>query len=50
MHELKHEVILRILTQELLKSELRMKKYGKKSFGDLFVISRKWLGLIWKYF
>jgi tetrahydromethanopterin S-methyltransferase subunit G len=45
MHEMKGEVIQRILAQESPKSELRLKRYGKKSFRDLFVIFGKWLGL-----
>jgi hypothetical protein len=47
---MKGKVILRILAQELLKSELRLRRYGKKNFRHLFVISKKWLGLIWNYF
>jgi hypothetical protein len=31
--------ILRILVQELPKSELRLQWYGEINFGDLFVIS-----------
>jgi hypothetical protein len=47
---MKGEVIMRILAQESPKSELRLQRYGKKNFSDLFVISVKWLGLIWNYF
>jgi hypothetical protein len=47
---MKGEVIMRILAQESPKSELRLQRYGKKNFSDLFVISNKWLGLIWNYF
>jgi hypothetical protein len=47
---MKGEVIMRILAQESPKSELRLQRYGKKNFSDLFVISDKWLGLIWNYF
>jgi hypothetical protein len=38
MHEMKEDVILRILAQESPKSELRLKGYGEKSFQNLFVI------------
>jgi hypothetical protein len=31
--------------QESLKSELWLQRYDKRNFGDLFVISGKWLGL-----
>jgi hypothetical protein len=47
---MKGEVILRILAQESLKSKLRLRRYGEKNFRDQFVISKKWLGLIWNYF
>jgi hypothetical protein len=50
MHKMKEEVILRILAQESLKSELRLQKYGEKNFRDLFVISRKWLGVYLEIF
>jgi hypothetical protein len=36
--------------QESLKSELRLQRYGEKNFGDLFVISRKWLGVYLEIF
>jgi hypothetical protein len=49
MHEMKDDAILIILEQELPESELWLKRYGEKSFTDLFVFSGKWLGLIWKY-
>jgi hypothetical protein len=38
MHRMKREVILRILAQESLKSELRLRRYGEKNFRDLLVI------------
>jgi hypothetical protein len=41
-------MILRNFVQELLKSELRWRRYGEKSFGDLYIISGKWLGLYLK--
>jgi hypothetical protein len=47
---IKWEVILRILAQESPKSELRLQRYGEKSFSDLFIISKKWIGFIWNYF
>jgi hypothetical protein len=50
MHKMKEEVILRVLAQESLKSELRLQKYGEKNFRDLFVISRKWLGVYLEIF
>jgi hypothetical protein len=50
MHKMKEEVILRILVQESLKSELRLRRYGEKNFRDLFVISGKWLGVFLEIF
>jgi hypothetical protein len=41
---------MRILVQESPKSELPLQRYSEKNFRDLFVISEKWLGLIWIYF
>jgi hypothetical protein len=41
---MKDKMILRILAQESLKSELWLQRYGDKSFRDLFGISGKWLG------
>jgi hypothetical protein len=45
---MKEWMILRNFVQELLKSELRWRRYGEKSFGDLYIISGKWLGLYLK--
>jgi hypothetical protein len=47
---MKEDVILRILAQESPKSELRLRGYGEKNFRDLFVISRKWLGVFLEIF
>jgi hypothetical protein len=47
---MKEEVILRILAQKLPKLELRLQRYGEKNFGDLFVISKKWLGVYLELF
>jgi hypothetical protein len=48
---MKKEVILRILTQESLKSELQLRRYGEKKLrGFFFVISGKWLGVFLEIF
>jgi hypothetical protein len=46
----KEEVIPSILAKGSLNLELRLRRYGEKNLRDLFVISKKWLGLIWNYF
>jgi hypothetical protein len=46
----KEEVISSILAKESPNLEQRLQRYGEKNFRDLFVISKKWLGLIWNYF
>jgi hypothetical protein len=50
MDKMKEEVILRILTQESPKSELQLQRYGEMNFGDLYVISGKWLGVYLEIF
>jgi hypothetical protein len=39
-----------ILAQESLKSKLRLQRYDKKNFEDLFVIFGKWLGVYLEIF
>jgi hypothetical protein len=36
--------------QESSKLKLQLQRYGKKNFGDLFVISGKWVGVYLKIF
>jgi hypothetical protein len=50
MDKMKDEAILRILVRESLKSELRLKRYGEKTSGDLFIIFGKWLELYLEIF
>jgi hypothetical protein len=50
MHKMKEEVIPRILAQESPKSKLRLQRYNEKNFGDLFIISGKWLGVYLEIF
>jgi hypothetical protein len=47
---MKEGVIPRILAKESLILELRLQRYGEKNFRDLFVISRKWLGVFLEIF
>jgi hypothetical protein len=47
---MKEGVISRILAKESLNLELWLQRYGEKNFRDLFVISRKWLGLFLEIF
>jgi hypothetical protein len=47
---MKERVIPRVLVKESLNLELRLQRYGKKKFRDLFVISRKWLGVFLEIF
>jgi hypothetical protein len=42
-------VIPRILAQESLDSELRLKRYGRKKFGGLKYEFERFQGYIWKY-
>jgi hypothetical protein len=50
MHEMKEWRILKIFTQESPKSELRLQRYDEKSFGELFVIFVKLLGVYLELF
>jgi hypothetical protein len=47
---MKEGMIPRILAKESLNLELRLQRYGKKKFRDLFVISGKWLGVFLEIF
>jgi hypothetical protein len=47
---MKEGVIPRVLVKESLNLELRLQRYGEKKFRDLFVISRKWVGVFLEIF
>jgi hypothetical protein len=47
---MKEGVIPRILAKESLNLELRLQRYAKKNFRDLFAISGKWLGVFLEIF
>jgi hypothetical protein len=50
MHEMIDKMIVRILLQESLKSELRLQGFGEKNFKDQLVIFGKWIGLYLEIF
>jgi hypothetical protein len=47
---MKEGVIPRVLVKESLNLELQLQRYGEKKFRDLFIISRKWLGVFLEIF
>jgi hypothetical protein len=53
VNKMKEEVFLRILAQELLKSELRLQRYGEKklrvTFCNFWKVARVNLELIFKF-